>query len=164
VPVGARAITLEAPGDGPLFYTFTQSGFTRGPGAGPVAEGLEIARAYSPAGPVRLGDVVEAVITLRAYERAVEDVVVVDLLPAGFALEREAPTGTLNTQAVEARGDRLIAFADVAPGRDQTLTYRLRAVAAGSFAVPAPYAQAMYAPATTARGVAGRIDVAADAP
>ena len=128
---------------------------------------MEIARSYLDkdgkpvSGLVNVGDVIEAVITVRAFDdRTIKNVAIVDLLPAGFALEPEGGEqgSTLFPEFVERREDRLVLFSDVAP-QEKTFHYRLRAISKGEFQVPPPYAEAMYDLSKTAKGSAGMIQV-----
>ncbi|MCB1563301.1 MAG: alpha-2-macroglobulin family protein [Alphaproteobacteria bacterium] len=151
----------------PFFYTLSQTGYSRDVRDKPITNGMEIARSYLDkdgkpvSGLVNVGDVIEAVITVRAFDdRTIKNVAIVDLLPAGFALEPEGGEqgSTLFPEFVERREDRLVLFSDVAP-QEKTFHYRLRAISKGEFQVPPPYAEAMYDLSKTAKGSAGMIQV-----
>ncbi|NCC20911.1 MAG: hypothetical protein EOM26_00445 [Alphaproteobacteria bacterium] len=152
----------------PVFFTVTETGFDRTLPEEPVADKMEIARAYrmpdgTPVGKsVATGDVIEAVITIRSHgSRSVENVAIVDLLPGGFELELEGAgkNSTFWTDFVDKREDRVIAFGTVTPV-ERTFRYRIRAVSEGRFIVPPPFAEAMYDPTTKARGLPGAITIA----
>ncbi|MEZ5814250.1 MAG: alpha-2-macroglobulin [Alphaproteobacteria bacterium] len=156
-----------------FFYTVSETGYSRDLSHGLVSEGMEIERTYQTSdgkaldSPVNIGDIVEATITIRAHgDDRVENVALVDLLPAGFALEPENGSdegSTLFPEFVERREDRLIIFTDIAP-REQVFRYSLRAVSRGEFQVPPPYAEAMYDLSKKAKGRAGTIVVRDEAP
>jgi uncharacterized protein YfaS (alpha-2-macroglobulin family) len=94
-------------------------------------------------------------------ERAVENGVIVSLLPAGLELENQDLRGTatlagtrwpagvnaqrLNPLHAEPRDDRLLVFADFPAGSSE-YRYLVRAVTAGTFAWPAVEASCMYDP------------------
>lgn len=151
----------------PFFYTVTQEGYSRARNQEVLANGIEVARTYRMpdgsdwSGQVQMGDVIEAVITVRAHGNArVENVAIVDLLPAGLALEQDTQNAgsTLFPEFVDRREDRIIIFTDVAPA-PREYHYRLRAVSKGVFEVPPPYAEAMYDLSKKARGEPGRLTV-----
>ena len=166
LPVRLQNVLIEN-GEKPFFYTLTQSGYNRSINDEPTAKGMEIERSYLDAdgnplqGDVEVGDVIEAVIKVRAHEgSAVQNVAIVDLLPGGLALEveRSASGSTLNVDFAERREDRIILFADI-PAREQVYRYRLRAVSKGVFQVPPIYAEAMYDLSKKAKGKASSITV-----
>ena len=93
----------------------------------------------------------------------IPNVALVDRLPAGFEVEnarlgrsmslawaRESDQWTL--EHMNLRDDRLEAFGALGPKEKRTVVYAVRAVTAGTFAVPPVEAEAMYDPATWARG------------
>ena len=88
--------------------------------------------------------------------------------PVAFALGGECvwliagPRSARFRAFVDRREDRLIAFG-TALTEPRTVRYRLRAVSGGTFAIPAPFAEAMYDVTTRARGESGEITVV-DAP
>ncbi len=165
IPVAASAVRIDDSGK-PVFYTVSETGYDRNIPSEPVAQGMEIDRAYLDkdgkplVGPVALGDTVEAVVTVRSHDsRAIDNVAMVDLLPGGFELEQEDGQSE-NTTAdfVDRREDRIIIFDTVTPD-ERTYRYRMRATAKGQFTVPPPFAQAMYELTSKARGRAGGIAV-----
>jgi hypothetical protein len=157
----------------PFFYTLNETGYSRDLSDDPVSQGLEIERTYRTSdgkaledGSVAIGDIIEATIQVRAHgDDRIENVALVDLLPAGFALEPEGSGegSTLFPEFVERREDRLMIFTDIAP-REQVFHYKLRAVTKGEFQVPPPYAEAMYNLSKKARGHTGTIMVRDEAP
>jgi len=159
LPLGVSDFQITSDEDS-FFYTVTETGYNRASDKKPVFEGLEIKRDYQTVdgkaitAPLNIGDVIEAVIKVRAYDsRTIEDVAIVDLLPGGLALEpvNENSISTLSPEHVERREDRIIIFADVRP-YEQVFRYRLRAVSKGEFKVPPPYAEAMYDLSKKAKG------------
>lgn len=165
IPVTAKNLTIK--GDEPaLFYTLSETGFDKSAAGEPLAEKMEISRTYTGtdgkavSGPVAIGDVIDAEIKIRAHERAVDNVAIVDLLPGGFELDIDTVgTGSsLTPDFVDKREDRVIVFGRVDTD-EQVFHYKLRAVAKGTFITPPPYAEAMYDLTTKARGAAGALTV-----
>lgn len=164
IPVSAGKLEFKG-GHRPVFFTLTETGFDRDLPPEPVAQNIEIDRRYlksdgTPVSePVNLGEVIESVITLRAYnDRIIDNVAIVDLLPGGFEFEPDG-AGAANLQSVDRREDRLIAFVRATP-TEQVFRFHMRAVTKGKFIAPPPFAEAMYDPTTKARGIAGEIIVA----
>jgi uncharacterized protein YfaS (alpha-2-macroglobulin family) len=174
VPLGALEGPLEVSleGDGPL-YAFLE---TRGVPVGraiELDEGLRVRRAFllpggdpRPARPFRQGE--SFIIEVRLESpRALQNVVVVDALPAGFEIENPAlATSDGRSEAdkrfgivrSEARDDRLVLFCHPRSGESR-YRYVARAVTAGSFALPPIAAECMYDGAIHGVHGAGRVEV-----
>ena len=73
-----------------LFYQLATDGYDREVPTRPIEDGLEIRRQYldanhQPVTEVKIGDIVNVVVTLRAHDNKVlPDMAMVDLLPSGF--------------------------------------------------------------------------------
>ncbi len=163
VPVEASALNISDGGK-PLFYIISETGYDKTIPAEPEKKQMQIERTWLDkagkplTGPVPLGDVVEAVLTVRSFDsRDIADVAIVDLLPGGFELEKDDDTST-TADFIDRREDRIILF-DTAKPEGREYRYRLRATAKGVFTAPPPYAEAMYELTTKARGQGGQISV-----
>ena len=128
-----------------------------------IANGITLKRRYLNSKGVevtsaRAGDVLTVELTADSGS-AIRNVVLVDLLPGGLepVLEKETPyaDGLLR---FERREDRGIFFVNL-NGSAQTYTYRVRAVTAGRFLIPAASATAMYAPDRYATAGGGSFEV-----
>lgn len=141
---------------------------------GPLAEGLSVERSWSidPA-RIRRGDLVTVSLRIAAPDgRARRNVVAEDLLPAGFEIENprlatSAAQGAHQTRTddvapshVEIRDDRLVLVGDLPARRAITHQYLVRAVAAGTFALPPLAAECMYDREVRARAGAGTLLIA----
>ncbi|MBI5597062.1 MAG: alpha-2-macroglobulin family protein [Elusimicrobia bacterium] len=171
----AKALVFEGAAGVPLFYQAVSAGFEHGEST-PAAAGLEVSRDYTdfdgrPLDSFALGQEFLVHLRLRALGEPRSDLAVVDLLPGGTELvldpeagpgaaERLAGPGTSwSPQYADAREDRLVLYG--AAGLDAAeFVYRLRATAAGDFAVPPPFAESMYDRSVTALGLPGRLRVA----
>jgi hypothetical protein len=127
-------------------------------GAAEEGQGIAVSRAFllpdgkpRPAGPFRQGEPVVVEIRLETPRR-LENVVVVDPLPAGFEIEnpnlltadgREEAESRFGLVRSEARDDRLILFAHPQGGQSR-YRYVARAVTQGRFALPPIAAECMY--------------------
>ena len=170
----AADLRIEAEGSGTFYYQWSAAGV---PESGKVEEqdnGLEVRRSFlDPAGkPVDLaklkqGDVVIVDIALEAA-LGCKNVVLVDLLPAGFEVEnpRLASTDTsdlsdkdmINPQKIDIRDDRVLVFTDVTLAGHYR--YVVRAVTPGKFKLPAVSAESMYDPSIASVNGAGEIVIA----
>ncbi len=90
------------------------------------------------------------------------NVLVTDVLPGGFEIERVSERdGTFDPDRVEARDDRVLFFrSDALPGAKFTQSYLVRAVTPGRFRLPASTVELLYEPATRGRSAAeGEIEI-----
>ena len=126
-------------------------------------DGEEVARQFVH------GDLIVAEVTVKALTANLENVVVVDMLPAGFEIENprlESRAGIPWLKAqdfkpdyLDIRDDRLIFFGTFPRQRERKFYYALRAVTQGEFTLPPITAEAMYdATKSTVTGSA-RIEV-----
>lgn len=98
-PSSASAIRFK--NDGPLqgFYALEESGFDRRPPGEAQSQGLEVIREYfstagQPVSRVAVGEEIVVRVRFRAVGRsAIDDLVLVDLLPGGFDLSMPPPAG-----------------------------------------------------------------------
>ncbi|HPD19457.1 MAG TPA: hypothetical protein PLF61_07320, partial [Candidatus Goldiibacteriota bacterium] len=89
--------------------------------------------------------------------RKLDNVIVVDMLPAGFEIENPrinsrgnlkfTPVSNFNAAYEDIRDDRILLFTKEFTGT-QTFSYTVRAVTPGKFVIPNIYAEAMYDPDT----------------
>ena len=145
-------LRFEVRGEGAegLSWQVHQRGYDRTK-ARDSASHLEVTRRYLDAEgravtSVREGDVLTVELGIRA-DRPLENVALVDLLPGGLEPLLDTENGWQGglIQHRERHEDRMFFF--VAPTQDlQLATYRVRAVTAGTFQVPALHAEAMYDP------------------
>ena len=162
----ARALSFRADGAHGGFYSVVQAGFDRRPPTKPIKKRLEVFREYADArgkplsGPVRLGQVIQARVRLRALgDRSHGQLAVVDLLPAGFELLEERPAGSSWTPEHEdPREDRLVLYGGVDPTARE-YRYLLKATTAGRFTVPPIKAESLYDREVVAQSAAGTIEV-----
>ena len=173
VELSGRDLTIEINGAGTAYYYWTSGGV---PASGKVEEkdnGLKARRSFldsagKPANLTKLkqGDVVIVDITLGAGQNY-KNVVLVDLLPAGFEVEnpRLASSDTsdlseldmINPQKIDIRDDRILVFTNISD--DTHYRYVVRAVTPGKFKLPAVSAECMYDPSIVSVNGAGEITI-----
>jgi len=115
------------------------------------------------------GDLVIAKITVKAPNESLDNVAIVDMLPAGFEIENprlQSRKGidwigkrVYRPSYLDIRDDRLILYGNFSYGREVTFYYGLRAVTQGTFILPPIQAEAMYAPTKASVASSGKIVV-----
>ena len=165
----------------PAFYQLTEAGFDRMPPSETRNQGIEISREYvdeqgKTVNQLELGREYTVRLRLRAMERdSISEIAIVDLLPGGlepviaipveepqeFAEERIEPSHSASAWEpafVNIRDDRVVLYGSLS--RDALLyEYRVRATNAGTFQIPAPYAEGMYDRALQGRGKGGTLSI-----
>lgn len=172
----AQGLRLTNFGTTPLRLAVSRVGIPDGP-LPPAESGLTLARRILDfqGHPVDLTDVRQndqavVVLTGRVTDGRAHQALLVDLLPAGFEIESvlAGAGGTeglaflpeLTRPLYEARrDDRYVAAVDLAPDAFFTVAYVVRAVTPGTFVVPQPTVEDMYAPEAFARGRPARLTV-----
>ena len=115
------------------------------------------------------GELIIAEITFESLNGVLENVAVVDMLPAGFEIENsrlasrqdtpELYDQEFNPNFIDIRDDRLIFYATFPFRNPQKFYYPLRAITEGEFTVPPVSAEAMYDPTKSAVASSGTIQV-----
>ncbi len=175
---GKESVTVTNDGKGPLFQVVTVTGVPEQPL--PAEEnGFTLRRRIFDLDglPVQLGSMKQGenylvLIEGRSHDGREHDVLVVDLLPAGWEIENAdlgqgVPLeafpwlGKLSwTQATEARDDRFAAALTLSSNRQGfRVAYMARAVTPGSFVLPGVFVEDMYQPELNARGGAGSVTI-----
>ena len=109
-----------------------------------------------PVTKVRHGDLLTVRITMKTPSK-LDDAVLLDLIPGGFAIEdgslatrAQQPDADSNHRPYISRQERLtdryLMFGTIPTHWDSVVTYRLRAVTPGTYAVPPTRVEDMYAP------------------
>ena len=159
------AVQAQGQAGNDVYAVLTSEGFDRGTPA-KTANGLEVRRSYQNVDgesvtAAKLGDVLTVNVCARSTGEAMQDVVLVDLLPGGLEPELDkANTGESVTGLVrrERREDRSIFFVNLSTS-ERCFSYKARAVTRGSFALPATQAEGMYQPAKNAVLAGGTLEV-----
>ena len=151
-----------------LFYQTLRAGFDRQLPQEKQSTGIEVHREYRNSDSRKsdefsLGETISAVVKIRALEKQiVEQVAVVDILPAGFEADiasiRHNQSGGWQPDYVDIREDRIIIFGDITTDLHE-FSYQLKPIARGRFITPPIYAEAMYDPAIRAISPASPVTV-----
>lgn len=160
---GKRVTVTVQSGDGTCFFYWQASGVPTDHSAPEFDHGMMVRREYLDEDArlvdlknVRLGSRMVCVITAESTTKFLQNVVINDLLPAGFEIENPRlkttprlswiPTqgGTIDYQDI--RDDRLLIFTNLYPNGKVKFYYSLRAISGGLFKVPPVAAECMYNP------------------
>lgn len=166
------AIKIVVSGPGRINYWYREEGL---PHAGDVSEvdsGLVVRRALLRRNlkpldslTLRVGEEIVVQWTIEARD-PVENVVIVDLLPAGFEVENLVPgglsldlrrDGLLAAESVSLGDDRVIAFFNLSSRKRGEFYYAARAVTRGEFCLPPLSAHALYRPGTRSVSGSGKV-------
>ena len=171
--LSGKPVEVTVTGKGTAFVYWTSEGI---PVEGQVKEedkGISIRRAFLGRNgkPVDLKTIKQGdtlVVDLTIGSSGIDNVVVEDLLPAGFEIENprlatsDKIDGSLEEMIkpvnVDIRDDRLVLFLDTKKGTEH-YRYIIRAVTKGDFVLPAVKAEAMYDPTVFSVSGQGRVQV-----
>ena len=172
---GHGTFTVENTGETEVYVQAVTRGIPEAGTLRPIADGIEIARTYydargEPVADARFDHIQSYVVgvTLSCGE-PLENVVVSDILPAGFEIENPR----LDPSVLEGRGledmtepshleirdDRLIAAFDELSSGEHRFYYVVQAVTPGAFEQPAIAGEAMYDDTIRGRGEGRRVVV-----
>lgn len=184
LPTG-KPLTLTAKGSGSVYYFGQSEGV---PSRGNIADedaGLVVRRTYlnrdgSPLNRFRQNDLIVVKLTVSSQTGLpVKNIVLTDLLPAGFEVENPRLTGDQPAGGVQSNNGRTLAWLKGAAAVDhfdirddrvnyylsltgsetKTVYYMVRAVTKGRFVVGPVSADAMYNPELRSYNGAGRVIV-----
>ena len=173
-----RPIEIASSGEGRVHISTTTEGLLLKAPKQDYDRNLVVARQWLDregkpvdAARLRVGDLVRVEVTLSAPGTegdSTENVAVVDALPGGMEVENPRLTGSehdgdtkdqASAYHVEFRDDRVIMFSS-ASGQQRMFRYALRAISAGSFALPPVQASCMYDSSRASVHGAGRVVIA----
>ena len=168
-------IELSVKGKGTCYYYWEAFGISRDSYIEEYGHGMQISRRYMTPDGSRVknvfqqGELVIAEITFEALSSSLQNVAVIDMLPAGFEIENSRlATRQQNTEMseqeftpnyIDVRDDRLVFYTTFHLWRPLKFYYALRVVTEGSFTVPPISAEAMYDPTKSAVASSGTIQV-----
>ncbi len=169
-------ITISLDGVGENYYFAQVNGV---PLSGEVKEydsGVEVRREYLDKNgkpldinDIKQGDLVVAKITVKTLQNNLDNMVIVDMLPAGLEIENPR-LGNYSSidwiyddyfpvEYMDIRDDRLLLFASMYYEDTYTFHYTLRAVTVGEFVLPPIKAECMYEPEISSISGSGSIKI-----
>lgn len=168
VDVAFNKLQLDTTGsEQPIFYQTSEAGFDRQVPKEKLKQGLEIHREYrnsdgKQVDKLKMGEELAVHLQLRSVDGGRHyNVAVVDLLPGGFELVRDA-TRNSNSQwspdYMDLREDRIVLYGTI-DDEAKEFVYHIKATNKGAYVVPPAYAEGMYDRKLRYRGLAAQITV-----
>ena len=160
LPVAANEVTVEAANDSGAYYMVSESGFDVEVPTAPMAQGIELDRAYlnaddEPVSRASIGDELTVRLRIRSTQRdMLRNVAITDLLPGGLEIIADSVQAR-GTEHQDVREDRLVVYSAIDRSPKEVL-YRVKAISPGDFVAPGAHAQAMYHRSARGRSAAGR--------
>lgn len=146
----------------PLFYSLTQKGFDQNLPKKEIKNKIEVSRVFEDKKgkaitSVASGDEVTVIVRLRGLDKSyIPYIVIVDLFPAGFELQRDSVAS--NADYTDKREDRMVMYTHASADM-QEFRYTLKATHKGKFTVPPIFAESMYDRSVQYVGVAQKFEV-----
>lgn len=166
---------MSIKGTGTCYYYWKAFGIPTSPDIEEFDQELVVRRRYlDKAGKVIAydqfyqGDMIVAEITARALTENLDNVIIADLLPAGFEIENprlESRAGIpwikggFKPDYMDIRDDRMLLFTSLRRQQERKFYYALRAVTVGEFVLPPVAAEAMYDPEKSSVANSGSVTV-----
>ncbi|MBU0475587.1 MAG: hypothetical protein KKF62_15675 [Bacteroidetes bacterium] len=160
--LNSSKIILSAKGKGKVFYSWETEGVKLDK---PVIEKdsyMKVRKTYYDykngnlltSNKFTQGDMIVAKISLTGFEQSAQNIVISDLIPAGFEIENPrlksesqfnwVVKNEMPIEYLDIRDDRLLIFTNLARNKTMDYYYLLRVVSKGKFVQPAIGAEAMY--------------------
>ncbi|MCI0512259.1 MG2 domain-containing protein, partial [candidate division KSB1 bacterium] len=174
--LGGKSLEISLQGKGTGYYYWQAAGLPRTMNINESDNGLKVRRVFmNRTGQalnyqqIRHGDLIIAEIRMFAADKALENVIIADLLPAGLEIENpriesreQVPwisDQDFTPDYMDLRDDRLILFVSLPERQEQIFYYALRAVTVGEFTLPPIKGEAMYDPVYSSIASSGVIRV-----
>lgn len=167
-----KEVKIQIDGKGPCYYYWNFSGIRKGADIEEYDRGLSVRRIYLDQFDyknIKQGDVILAKIAMTALTDNLDNVIVTDMLPAGFEIENPRLKSTtsidwirkssITPDYMDIRDDRLNIYLNLRKGRTVEFYYMLRAVTIGKFVLPPIKAEAMYDPFKSSVANSGEVKV-----
>lgn len=150
LPVAVDSVNIASEAGDGVYFTVSQSGFDAEVPTTPLAQGIEIDRAYFDSQGERVervgvGDELDVRLRVRSQNGRITNVAITDLLPGGFEIVTESVRRQYGApfDYRDVREDRLVVYGSFGANVTE-IRYRIKATSPGNFMAPAAYAAAMY--------------------
>ena len=160
--LNAANVSLKASGKGEVYYFWSAEGVKQNEKVKEEDSYMQVRRSFYSYRTGRLipdkrfyqGELIVCKIELTGFERNAENIVITDLIPAGFEIENPRlnpateikwiPKNPMNVQYMDIRDDRLLLFTNLNRNKTNEFYYLLRVVNQGNYQLPVIGAEAMY--------------------
>lgn len=174
--IGGKEITIDIQGKGTCFFYWQASGVLQSAVVPEYDRGLVVRREYLDQNGilidplnVALGSQLIGHISIESGARVQSNIVIADLLPAGFEIENPRLEGTAQLPRTFAkmsrpeyqdiRDDRILLFVHLQVKQPQHFYYGVRVISQGDFIVPPVAAECMYNPLVSSSASSGRVTI-----
>ena len=171
-----KQVRIEINGQGTCFYSWRADGIPSKLRIDEYDHDLHVRRHYLNEQGIPIdganfkqGDMVIAKIMVKALNESLENVAIVDMLPAGLEIENPRlqsrrgikwiKKNVYQPAYIDIRDDRLILYGNFPLGKEKVFYYGLRAITEGTFILPPIRAEAMYAPMKASVASSGKVVV-----
>ncbi len=155
-------LIIEAKGNGKVYYFWNTEGIKINEPVKEEDSFMKVRRTYYnyrkgtkiTNNEFKQGDLIVCKISLTGYEKSAENIVISDLIPAGFEIENPRlktstnltwkPVNKMYIQYMDVRDDRLLLFTTLQRKKTTEFFYMLRVVNKGKYNLPVIGAEAMY--------------------
>jgi alpha-2-macroglobulin len=177
VSFGDGNILLKSEGKGEVYYFWSVEGIKQNEKVKEEDANMQVRRSYySYRTGMKIinnsfyqGELIVCKIALTGFERNAGNIVITDMLPAGFEIENPRlnpatelkwkPQYPIPVQYMDIRDDRLLLFTNLERNKTREFYYLLRAVTQGTYQLPVIGAEAMYDQEFHSYNGAGKIKV-----
>ncbi len=177
--LGKGKVTVKINGKGECYYFMKASGVSDGADLPEYDRGLAVRRVYRDRqgnalnpGQIRQGELIIAQLTITTKQDNLNNIAIVDLLPAGLEIDNPRLANNSNfawmsersaaPDYMDIRDDRLALFYSFPKAGTYQFYYALRAVTCGEFILPPVKAECMYQPELSSIASSGRITIGRD--
>ena len=175
--LNSNNVTMSSSGKGAVYYFWSTEGIKKSAKIKEEDSFMRVRRRYydyRSGYPIQnnnfeQGQLVVCKISLEGSDKSAENIVITDLLPAGFEIENPRLSAStelkwktknpINVQYMDIRDDRLLLFTNLDRFVKREFYYMLRVVSKGKFQLPVIGAEAMYDPEFHSYNGAGVIEV-----
>ncbi|MEJ2616596.1 MAG: hypothetical protein P8Z35_16690, partial [Ignavibacteriaceae bacterium] len=175
--LNSNNVTLSPSGKGTVYYFWSTEGIKKSANIKEEDSFMRVRRNYydyRSGYPIQnnnfeQGQLIVCKISLEGSDKSAENIVITDLLPAGFEIENPRLSAStelkwktknpINVQYMDIRDDRLLLFTNLDRFVKREFYYMLRVVSKGKFQLPVIGAEAMYDPEFHSYNGAGVVEV-----
>jgi len=174
--LGDKVASISITGEGSCFYYWQASGVPASNAPDEFTRGIKVSREYLDSNgkpldlnSIPIGSQVVCHLKAVAVNKHLYNVVINDLLPAGFEIENPRllttprlswiPSVGVDIDHHDIRDDRLLVFTGLSKDRPLEIYYSLRAISAGNFKIPPVAAECMYNPLIAGSSSSGNMTV-----
>lgn len=159
-----QGVSISGPAD--LYYSMASTGFDQILPDQPHSAGLEIDRSYLDSEGKTIeqftqGQEITVRMRVRSKKQAVDNAVIMDLLPGGFEIDSNSLSRSFDgwqADYIDVREDRVLIYGPM-DTRMKEVTYKVRATTTGRFTLPPAQVESMYNRSLHAHTAGGEIEV-----